>query len=326
MKKYEGYRKGERMKKQTYDLIVFGGVCCDIVMSGINRLPKPGEEIWAESMKITVGGTFNVAAAAARLNLKTGLPCLIGNDMLSKFILTTAEQEAIDTSLFLQTQEDYEQLSVVLNFGTDRAFVSYSADSRQKDLEHHILEIAENNPSKTVVFGMSTNPLYHQAMRKMKEQGSKIVLDCSWDEEVLRSDALKEQIRCCDYFMPNLAEAQCITGHQDADEAAKILSGITKNVIIKLGADGAVYACNGVIKRYSAIDLGRVIDTTGAGDNFAAGFCYGLVRGETVDKCILYGQLCGSKSVIAVGGFTASLYESELYSLFKESWVLEEIS
>ena len=96
---------------KEYDLIVFGGVCCDIVMSGIRRLPEPGEEIWADSMKLTVGGSFNVAAAAARLNLRTGLPCVLGSDMLSEFIKGTAEREGIDTSLFMLTEEARTALS-----------------------------------------------------------------------------------------------------------------------------------------------------------------------------------------------------------------------
>ncbi len=311
---------------KEYDLIVFGGVCCDIVMSGIRRLPEPGEEIWADSMKLTVGGSFNVAAAAARLNLRTGLPCVLGSDMLSEFIKGTAEREGIDTSLFMLTEEAYEQLSVVLNFGSDRAFVSYAADGKQKELDEHIAAIAKNLKVDTAVFGMSKSRSCHNAMRELAAKGTKIVLDCCWDEEILRSEELKEQIKCCDYFLPNLDEARCITGLADPEMAAAELAKSASNVIVKLGPDGAVYMGGGIMKKYPAFDLGRVIDTTGAGDNFAAGFCYGLVKGEPIDKCIIYGQICGSKSVIAVGGFTASLYESELDALSREQWLLEEIS
>lgn len=311
---------------KEYDLIVFGGVCCDIVMSGIRRLPNPGEEIWADSMKMTVGGSFNVAAAAARLNLRTGLPCILGSDMLSEFIKGTAEREGIDTSLFILTEDAYEQLSVVLNFGDDRAFVSYAADGKQKELDEYVEAIAKNLKVDTAVFGMSRNKKTQNAMRDLSAKGTKIVLDCCWDEDILRSEELKEQIKCCDYFLPNLSEARCITGMTEPKEAAVELAKLAANVIVKLGPDGAVYACGNKTKEYPAFDLGRVIDTTGAGDNFAAGFCYGLVKGESIDKCIIYGQICGSKSVIAVGGFTASLYESELDALSREQWLLEEIS
>lgn len=314
------------MQKQTYDLIVFGGVCCDIVMSGVQRLPNPGEEIWAKSMKLTVGGSFNVAAAAARLGMKTALPCVIGNDMLSEFILTTAEQEGIDTRLFQQKQEPCEQLSVVLNFGSDRAFVSYSANAAEKELEALINVIPDLVKAKTAVFGMSDKPLYQKIMQKMAKEGTAIVLDCSWNEEILKSNELKEQIRCCDYFLPNLVEAQCITGKSEPEEAARELARLAKHVVVKLGAEGAVYVHGDTVKWYPAVDFGKVIDTTGAGDNFAAGMCYGLINSESVDKCILYGLLCGSKSVLAEGGFTASMYESELKEISKAQQRLEAIS
>lgn len=306
------------MQNQTCDLIVFGGVCCDIVMSGIQKLPAPGEEIWAKSMKFTVGGAFNVAAAAVRLGLKTVLPCVIGTDLLSEFILTTAEQEGIDTRLFLKKPEPCEQLSVVLNFGSDRAFASYAASSAEKEMEGYIGKIAEKIEARTAVFGMSKKPIYRKAMEELAKKGTTILLDCSWDEEILKSEELKEQIRCCDYFLPNLAEAQCITGKTDPEEAARELAHLADRVVIKLGAEGVVYARGNDIKWHSAMNFGKVIDTTGAGDNFAAGMCYGMVNSESVDKCIFYGLLCGSKSVLAEGGFTASMYESELKQVSKE--------
>lgn len=314
------------MQKQIYDLIVFGGVCCDIVMSGIKRLPNPGEEIWAESMKFTAGGAFNVAAAAARLGLKTAMPCVIGTDMLSDFILTTAQQEGIDTRLFLRKQEPREQLSVVLNFGSDRALVSYAAEQAEREMELYLETLTQNIKAKTAVFGMSKKPLHRKLMQRMAEEGTSVILDCSWDEEVLKSEELKEQIRQCDYFLPNLVEAQCITGKSEPEDAARELARFADRVVVKLGAEGAVYAHEDSVKWYSAVDFGKVIDTTGAGDNFAAGMCYGVVNRESVDQCILYGLLCGSKSVLAEGGFTASMYESELKQITREHQKLEAIS
>lgn len=314
------------MQKQAYDLIVFGGVCCDIVMSGIKRLPNPGEEIWAESMKFTVGGAFNVAAAGARLGLKTAIPCVVGTDILSNFILTTAEQEGIDTGLFIQKQGPCEQLSVVLNFGSDRAFVSYAAESVEKEMEVHLETVTNNRKTKTAVFGMSKNPFYSRLMHRMAKDGTAVLLDCSWDEEILRSEELKEQIRQCNYFLPNLAEARYITGKTDPEEAARDLAALADRVVVKLGAEGAVYAHGDSVKWYPAVDFGKVIDTTGAGDNFAAGMCYGVVNHESVDQCIQYGLFCGSKSVLAEGGFTASMYESELKQMMRIQRGMKAIS
>lgn len=306
------------MTEKNYDLIVFGGICCDIIMSGIKELPNPGEEIWANNMKMTVGGIFNVAAAAARLNLKTAIPCIIGQDILSTFIEKTAGEEGIETSLFLTEEGDYEQLSVVLNFGRDRSFISYAANHKMEALEIHMQSIADSIQTKTAVFGMTGSKIQYELMKKLKKAGSKILLDCSWDAEFLTSSMLLEQISMSDYFLPNLMEAQKITGQLDAKEAAMVLVQYTDNVIIKLGSQGVLFANKDQIKTYPAIDLGKALDTTGAGDNFIAGFCYGLVKDESIENCITFGQCCASKSVLTLGGFTSSLHESELSLILDE--------
>lgn len=302
-----------------FDSIVFGGICCDIIFSGMAGLPAEGQEVFAESFKITVGGVFNVAAAAARLNMKTGLPCMLGTDFLSGFIRQTAREEAVDSSFFCDVNQPYEQVSVVMNMGRERAFLSYNAESLEEQFHRHLEEVAAENRAAVGGFSMSDHPLYPQLMRKMAENGSRIMLDCSWDEAVLRSEALRRQITCCHYFTPNLSEALLITGEKDAAEAALALSELCENVIVKVGGDGAVWARGGRITRFPAPEYGPVVDTTGAGDNFSAGFSYGLTHGYQVEQCIGLGLICGSKSTLAIGGFAAAPYESELLFLEKQT-------
>lgn len=301
--------------REKFDLIVFGGVCCDLIFSGIDKLPNPGEEIWAKQMKITVGGAFNVAAAATRLNMKTGIPCICGNDIFSKYMYQTALEEGMDTRLFLKAEQPYVQTSVVLNFGNDRAFVSYAAEELEDRLEQHIEEIVDETPMKAAVFGMTEKENYQDLMKKLRKKGTKVILDCSWDEKLLNSSQLIEQMKNCDYFLPNLVEARMITGEEEPEKVVKKLKEYVPNSIVKMGKDG-VMAWNGAeVIYYPAIEVGKTIDTTGAGDNFVAGFTYGVIHQKTLEECILYGQLCGAKSTVAVGGFTSSLYESELKDL-----------
>lgn len=307
--------------REKFDLVVFGGICCDLIFSGIERLPNPGEEIWADKMKITVGGAFNIAAAASRLNLKTGIPCIYGTDILSTFIHTTAVEEGIDTRLFLPISQPYIQASVVLNFGNDRAFVSYAAREKEDVLEQYIENIADEIPMEMAVFGMTEKDNYLELMKKLRKKGTKVILDCSWDEKLLTSEFLLRQIENCDYFLPNFTEARVITGEENPVDIVRKLSKYAPNTIVKLGKDGVIASRNGEITRYPSIELGKVVDTTGAGDNFVAGFVYGLARKKSLEECILCGQLCGSKSTIALGGFTASLYESELSELVLKSAV-----
>lgn len=300
---------------RRYDLVIFGGICCDIIMSGLAGFPEVGQELYASRLKITVGGSFNVAAAATRLNLLTGLPCILGSDILSDFVRRTAAAESMDTGLYINVPEPYELLTVVFNFGYDRAFVSYAANHRNNELQAHFRTIAGKVRSGSCLFSMSGNPGQAVLMRQMAAGGSQVILDCHWDEEILLSAALREQITCSDYFVPSLVEARKITGEQAIEKVLAELSGLCRNVIIKMGPEGAAALIDGRIRQFSAYNLGEVVDTTGAGDNFVAGFCYGLKQQAPLEQCIRYGQICGSSSVLAAGGFTASLSEQKLLEL-----------
>jgi sugar/nucleoside kinase (ribokinase family) len=78
-------------------------------------------------------------------------------------------------------------------------------------------------------------------------------------------------------------------------------------VVVKDGAGGAWSAYQGQIEHADAISAGEVVDTTGAGDCFNAGFLYGhIVEKVPPQRCLQYGNICGGLSVTAQGGATAA--------------------
>lgn len=303
------------MASMDYDVIVFGTPCCDIIYSDLPGLPRRGQEVLAGGLTITAGGSFTVAAAAARLGLHAGLPCVLGTDLISQYLLQAAQAERVDPGLIFHVDGPYEQLSTVLNFGSERSFISYSASQMQAAYQAHLMQVGASCKAKTAVLGMSGDTLGAELARAMRAGGSLVVLDAAGDETVLASGALKKQIALCDFFVPNLLEAQQITGHTDAGAAAKALAELCPNVIVKTGPKGAIYCGGGDVQSFAAPDFGPVVDTTGAGDNFVAGLCYGLVKGAPVEQCIRYGLICGSRSVLGVGGVACSASEDELLRL-----------
>jgi sugar/nucleoside kinase (ribokinase family) len=104
-----------------------------------------------------------------------------------------------------------------------------------------------------------------------------------------------------DYFMPNLEEAAMLTGHYDPDQMADCLlhHGI-KNVIIKMGREGCLIKNNReryVVPAFPA----DVIDTTGAGDNFAAGFITAVLDGLKLEDCGVFANAAAASSTETVG-------------------------
>ncbi len=102
-------------------------------------------------------------------------------------------------------------------------------------------------------------------------------------------------------MMPNAVELKLITGESDIPEGAAMLIGAgVKIVAVKLGDKGC-YVTNGEEKKTIAPFKVPVVDTTGAGDAFNAGFLYGLIQNRTLGECGRIGNFVAAKSVMKMG-------------------------
>ena len=107
--------------------------------------------------------------------------------------------------------------------------------------------------------------------------------------------------RMLDYIAPSMAEAGRLTGKSDPDEAVDALLGLgAKNVILKLGAQGAL-ARNRSVSLSVPAYRANVVDTTGAGDNFVAGFISGMLQRRSLSSCLELGSATAALSVQALG-------------------------
>lgn len=105
-----------------------------------------------------------------------------------------------------------------------------------------------------------------------------------------------------DYFMPNLEEAQMITGLTDLDELSDFfLNAGAKNVVLKMGARGSfIKNKQGMRLRIPAFKV-NVVDTTGCGDAWSGGFITGLSRGMNIQESAVLGSACGSLVATGLG-------------------------
>lgn len=105
-----------------------------------------------------------------------------------------------------------------------------------------------------------------------------------------------------DWLFANEGEAELLTGEADFDAGMRLLGQQFAHVVIKRGRFGAALGGrDGVIQSRPA-PIVKVVDTTGAGDAFAAGFVAALLRGEDHAACLEAGIASGAKAVQSVGG------------------------
>ncbi len=115
------------------------------------------------------------------------------------------------------------------------------------------------------------------------------------------SSVILKAIKNLDVFLPNAMEARRLTGIEDLDAAIQRLGELCPLVIIKDGSRGSLAFSEGKISKVPGIPV-TPIDTTGAGDNFNAGFLCAWLNEQPIDMCLKWGNIVGGLSTTESGG------------------------
>lgn len=135
-----------------------------------------------------------------------------------------------------------------------------------------------------------------------KSKGLQIGLDFS-SYNIVTDDLsfFKELLQKVDIIFANEEEAKAFTGKSTPIEALNELADICEIAIVKVGANGSFVKRGTEMARVTAEKVSKVIDTTGAGDFFAAGFLFGFSRGESLEACLHKGGILASKVIQVIG-------------------------
>lgn len=136
-----------------------------------------------------------------------------------------------------------------------------------------------------------------------KSAGAKISLDLASFNVVLEAkDFLDGIVReYIDILIANEDEARAFTGYSNEENALEALSGRAEIAVLKLGARGSRISHGGRIFSIDPEGDGTAIDTTGAGDLWAAGFLFGLINGYDFEKCGALASACGYEVCRVIG-------------------------
>ncbi len=145
--------------------------------------------------------------------------------------------------------------------------------------------------------------LIMSVLESAKKAGALISLDLASFTVVKSSRNLLEEIcrRFVDILIANEDEARAFTGFTDENEALNALSQKSDCAVLKVGSRGSYILHNGEKVSVARMGDGRAVDTTGAGDLWAAGFLFGLINGFPLEMCGTIGSACGYEVCQVVG-------------------------
>jgi sugar/nucleoside kinase (ribokinase family) len=237
------------------------------------------------------------------LGVRSRWAARIGNDLFSRFLLEEAQREGIDTSLFQQFTMPCRSVSVSYSFAFDRGFISHTDPTPEGRPREEI--VASQKPLWVVNAPFDGTSECLRFLNFIHESNGRIYTDCQYTTQRLSDPGLADTLSTIDIFAPNLSEAIQITGATTPETALEILAHYCPLVVIKCGADGVIARRGSEVWQIDALPT-EAVDTTGAGDCFNAGFLAAYLRGEPVETCLRYGNICGGLSVTQRGGATAA--------------------
>lgn len=309
------------MTRTHFDVLVTGSPCVDLVFSGLPHWPAPGQEVYVSDFAISAGAIFNTAAALSRLGLHVGLLCELGNDLFSRYMLEEIERAGISTDLLFRRNYPLRSISVCLPYEGERGFISFAdaisarlrpahntppapqpADARDSFAPDMLAALDRVRYEAAFLY---VYPDMRPVLDILSQRATPIFLDAGWSLNTLTSHGLHDLVRHGHYFLPNQAEASLITGTQNPEEAVRALAQLGPTAVMKLGAAGAIACRQNKLFHCPALPIERVVDTTGAGDAFNAGFIYGTLQGYELPDALRCGTICGSLSTTAMTGTAA---------------------
>lgn len=306
------------------DVLVVGDANPDLVLRG-DVVPRFGqaEQLLDAADLVLAGSAGIVAAGTARLGLRTALVAHVGRDPFGDLVVAGLAECGVDTSV-LRVEDDVPTgLSVILSAPDDRAILTrlgaiplLDPDTVGDDLLARARHV--HVASWFLVPGLAARGA--DLLARARAAGCTTSPDTNWDPAG-RWDGVATALPHVDVVLPNATELVALArvldvsvAADDVEHAAAVLRAAGPRVALKAGAAGAVGWDDA--GRHTAAGLAvDVVDTTGAGDSFDAGFLAAMLGGRPFGECLRHAAVAGSLSTRLPGGTAAQATRAELAGL-----------
>ncbi|MBJ7279018.1 MAG: sugar kinase [Candidatus Nanopelagicales bacterium] len=290
------------------NIVSMGVHILDVLGRHVSEIP-PGQNIaLIDEIRITAAGTAaGTAVDMAKLGCKVVAVGAAGDDEMGNVLLGIMNRYGIDTS-YMKRKKGVQTSGTMLPIrpNGERPALHVMGTNATFCFEDVPQDVVRN-ADFVHIGGFYLMPKFdgEDTVKTLKiaREGKAIT---TMDILGIKQDNMAEKILpvmpYLDYFMPNLEEAQMITGLTDLDALCDFfLNAGAKHVVLKMGARGSLIKDKaGMRLRIPAFKV-AVVDTTGCGDAWTGGFIAGLSRGMTIEEAAQLGSACGSLVATGLG-------------------------
>lgn len=286
------------------DVISIGDITTDILLY-ISNYPNRGQDVKASKFRIDLGGSAtNFAVAMRRLGLSSGIIGKVGDDKLGDLAVAELKKEKVDIS-HVGIEKGAPTglvISVVDRYGERTMFSARGANDRLRPEEVDVKYVRKAKllhiSGYSLISDISRKTVFKYA-QVAKENGALISFDPGPLLRLIKPRIIFQILNLVDVFLPNAAELKMISkGESFVRSIDYVLNHGPKIIGLKLGRKGCIIAQKGEKVIIPAFRV-NVIDTTGAGDAWGAGFLTAILlnpHGSLKD----WGRLANATAALSV--------------------------
>ena len=253
-----------------------------------------------ESSMAPGGSAANTIHGLATLGIESGFISYVGKDEIGRFFEESMNSAGVKPLVFHSDTASGTARTIISADG-ERTFATNLGASIELN-ESNITDDLLKNWDYCYVEGylIANRPLFKKAIETAKKNGCKVVLDlASFNVVEANREFLNELLPQIDILFANEEEAKALT-QMSAEDSLHYIADKVEIAIVKVGKKGSL------IKRGEEIvTIGcnkvDVVDTTGAGDMYAAGFLYGLINNYDLERCGIIGNHLAESIIQVIG-------------------------
>lgn len=303
-----------------YDVAVVGEIYIDHIFTGFTEWPQPGEESFARDYHREIGGgAANTACALGRLGRTVNLIGAIGVSDAEWF-----EERLLEfgvASHGIRRTKGATGVTASVSLMNDRSFFTYVGENGS--LTEILRSEATFNSVKTARHVHFALPLDHRLaavlLPALRAAGCSTSLDVGFQPAWLSSSGALNTCKATDYFLPNEREALLFSGGRAANYLAFAEQNGVRAPLIKLGSRGAAMKVKDTLYEVAS-PIVDVVDTTGAGDAFDAGFIDALLDNADPLHCLRRACICGGLSTRLAGALQGLPLREEIGDIYEQTY------
>ena len=303
--------------KKKNDVLTVGELLVDMIAMDYNGSGK--------YQRYFGGAPANIAMNVKRLGGNSLIASAVGKDYMGDFLIDSLKESSIDVSLVQRVDESTSMVLLNRSNGTPTPIFYRAADCQLTYTDNLGIALMDSKIMHFSSWSISKKPIRNTIERLIsiaKESKTLICFDPNYHESLWENGEdgvcyVKSIIGKSDIVKPSEDDAARIFGvDSPKNQISKFLDLGAKLVIMTLGKDGLIVANGDEVFEYRTL-ANEVMDTTGAGDAFWAGFYTSLVRGYSIRDAVVLGSAASAYKLKYVGAVVDLPNLEELKNIYQ---------